>query len=79
MHGDGVDNIIMCLVVLDQPVRAQVEYLDLGITAAGRQAGPVRVEDHVVYRRDVVLEHGDLLALVDVPHAHGFVIGAGRQ
>lgn len=76
MHGNGIDDIVVCLVVLDQPIGAQVEYFDLGITAASGQTRTVGVEDYVVDTRDVVLEHCDLLALVDVPHTHGFVVRA---
>lgn len=64
----------MCFLVLDEPIGAQVEYLDLMICAAGGDASAVGVEFDSVYAIDVVLEHGYFLALVYVPHSNRFVI-----
>lgn len=44
VHGNGVDHVLVCLLVLDEPVGAQVEHLDLVVRAAGGDAGAVRVE-----------------------------------
>lgn len=48
MHGDGVHDILVRLVVLDEAVGAQVEHFDFGVSTAGGDAGAVGVELYAI-------------------------------
>lgn len=66
----------MRIVVLEQPMRAVIEDLDLSVRSTRSDAGTIGVEFHISYHAGVVREGMNEAVGVDVPESHCLVVTA---
>lgn len=80
MKGDGVNEIIMCIIVLKESVRPVVEDFNLLIRAARSNAGTIWMKLYIWNHPCVIGERVNLGVWVDVPQSHSFIVtGRGNH
>lgn len=71
---DTVNQIIMSIIMLQEPVTSVIENLDLPIGSARTNAGTIRVELDIADHASVICIGVNELVALHVPQAHRLVI-----
>ena len=71
---DAVNEVIMGIIVLEEPVASIIEYLDLSVAPAATNAGAIGVELNVTDHTRVVGVGVDELVGLHIPESHCLVI-----
>lgn len=76
MESDWVNGFIVCVVVLKQSIRADIENFNLFISAARGQTWTIRMELNIIYHARVIMESVNSSALNDIPQLDGPIVWA---